>query len=62
MTKIDPTPLIAEAQARETALQVALDKMERAERENLFWRMAVAAIALALFAQWLVSVVGMVLA
>lgn len=32
MTKIDPTPLVAEAQARETALKVALDRLERAER------------------------------
>lgn len=28
MTKIDPTPLIAEAQARETALQVALERLQ----------------------------------
>lgn len=37
MTKIDPAPLIAEAQARETALKVALDKIERAERLVVFW-------------------------
>lgn len=32
MTKIDPTPLIAEAQARETALKVAERRIEALDR------------------------------
>ena len=38
MTKIDPSPLIAEAQARETALHVACDRIMRAETELRWWR------------------------
>lgn len=46
MTKIDPTPLIAEAQARETALKKALEVIEAARMEVYFWRV----VALACFA------------
>lgn len=45
MTKIDPTPLIAEAQARDTALQVALDRIERMESKLAFWRWYVGSFA-----------------
>lgn len=38
MTKIDPTPLIAEAQARETALKVALDKIDALDDQVRAWR------------------------
>lgn len=38
MTKIDPTPLIAEAQATDTALHVACDRILRMEAELRWWR------------------------
>lgn len=50
MTKIDPTPLIAEAQARETALHVACDRIMRAEAELRWWRVMALAAALAAIA------------
>lgn len=46
MTKIDPTPLIAEAQARETALKVALDRVEELERAFVIGLLAMFAIGM----------------
>lgn len=37
MTKIDPTPLIAEAQARETALKVAQQKLQESRALQQAW-------------------------
>lgn len=45
MTKIDPTPLIAEAQARETALKVACDRINQLHNELRVWRFATLVIA-----------------
>lgn len=54
MTKIDPTPLIAEAQARETALRVALAKIDGMESEVRAWRGCAAVLLLLLCAVSLV--------
>lgn len=45
MTKIDPTTLIAEAQARETALKVACDRINQLHNELRVWRFATLVIA-----------------
>ena len=57
MTKIDPTPLIAEAQARDTALRVALRKIEEAERRTARYRVLamICALAVAYLAWWVLS-------
>lgn len=55
MTKIDPTPLIAEAQARETALKVALARVEDLERAFLIGLLAMFAFGM-FFGVWTATV------
>ena len=57
MTKIDPTPLMAEAQARETALKVALAKVDEAERRTARYRVVamICALTVAYLAWWVLA-------
>lgn len=45
MTKTDPTRLIAEAKARDTALKVACDRINQLHTELWVWRFATLVIA-----------------